>query len=329
MEYKDKVYGLVTIKEEVLVQLMKTKIMQRLKGINQGGVLIFLNPNHKWGNYKTTRFEHSVGVHLLLKKLNASLEEQIAGLLHDVSHTVFSHALDFMFNRYTEHDYHENFHEKMIIDSEVPFILKNHGIDIHNVLDEKKFTLLERELPDLCADRVDYFLRDMSLLNFVVEKDVNQILKALTSFNGEIVFTDRRMAKLFAEKYMEANKLYWCNPLQATLFKIISDTMNMAISKGILTGSDLFSTDELVYDKLRNSRDKKIIENLNLIFNLEVTEDRNNYDMHLKSKVRCTDPKIIENGKIVRLSEIDDSYKEKMEKFVKETSKGFFVKIKK
>lgn len=328
MKYKDRVYGQVIIKEKVLVELIKTNTMQRLKNINQGGVLIFLNPNHEWREFKTTRFEHSVGVCILLKKFNACLEEQIAGLLHDVSHTAFSHALDFMFNRHTQHDYHEQFHEKMILDSEIPLILKKHGIEVNNILDEKRFTLLERELPDLCADRVDYFLRDMSIVNSVIEKKVNHILNTLTNFNGEIIFTDREMAKLFAEKFIEANKHYWCNPLQATLFKMISDIFNMAISKVILRESDLFSTDELVYNKLRNSGDKEIVEKLNLISNLEVIEDRNDYDMHLKSKVRCTDPKILVNDDLKRLSDIDDSYKQKMKNFIKETTKGFFVKIK-
>jgi len=329
MKYEDRVYGLVTIKEEVLGKLMKTNIMQRLKGIHQGGYLIFINPNHEWCKYNIMRFEHSVGVCILLKKLNASLEEQIAGLLHDASHTIFSHAVDFMFNRHIQHDYHENFHKKMILDSEVPLILKKHGIDVNDILDEKRFTLLERELPDLCADRVDYFLRDRSLTDSIVKKEVDHILNTLTTLNEEIIFNDKKMAKLFAEKYIEANKMLWCNPLQASFFNIISDTLKIAISKGILRESDLFSTDELAYSKLRNSGDREIIENLDLIFNLEVEEDKDDYDMHLRSKVRCTDPKIIENGKLVRLSEIDDSYKEKMEKFIKETNKGFFVKIKK
>ena len=35
---------------------------------------------------------------LLIKKLGGSVEEQIAGLLHDVSHTAFSHVIDYVFD---------------------------------------------------------------------------------------------------------------------------------------------------------------------------------------------------------------------------------------
>ena len=41
-------------------------------------------------------FEHSLGVYLLLRRLGADRREQVAGLLHDISHTAFSHAVDFL-----------------------------------------------------------------------------------------------------------------------------------------------------------------------------------------------------------------------------------------
>ncbi len=96
----------------------------------------------------------------LLKKYDASLEEQIAGLLHDVPHTAFSHVVDFVFGTGKHQGYHERFMKQVIYDSEIPSILEEHGIDVEEVLDESNFKLLERGVPDLCADRIDYFLRD-------------------------------------------------------------------------------------------------------------------------------------------------------------------------
>ena len=60
----------------------------------------------------------------------------------------------------------------------------------------------------------------------------------------------------------------------------------------------MFTTDEEVVKKLKDSHDEKIIEMLNLIRNIDVIEDKDNYDHHFKSKVRCTDPKILIDGKI-------------------------------
>jgi hypothetical protein len=327
MIYNDSVYGIISIKEKVILDLMRTKAMERLKGVNQGGPLVLLKTNPELASYRTTRFEHSVGVYLLLKKFNASLEEQVAGLLHDISHMVFSHATDFIFDRGVQQDYHENFYEKMIMNSEIPTILKKHNIDISRILNIENFTLLETELPDLCADRIDYFLRDMCIYDDVIREKHNEILNDLTVFDGELIFKNKKTAKLFAEKYIEVNTRFYCNAFQAALFKLVSEVLKLAIQKNVITEADLFTTDSEVLNKLTKSKDKEISNLLKRISYLNVIEDEENYDYYLKSKVRCTDPKILIDNKAVRLSKIDESYKKLMNDFIERASKGFFVRI--
>ena len=123
MEVDDKVYGQTKIEEPVLIELINSSPVQRLKGICQGG------PSKYANNRTVTRYDHSVGVMILLKRLNATIEEQIAGLLHDIPHTAFSHVIDFVFKN-DSHEFHEKFHEKMVMNSEIPSILDRHGIDI-------------------------------------------------------------------------------------------------------------------------------------------------------------------------------------------------------
>ena len=111
MLIKDIVYGDVEIDEPVLIELINSDALQRLKHINQAGASKYIMPK------PVTRFEHCVGAMILLKRLGASLEEQIAGLLHDVPHTAFSHVIDFVFKTckldYLDknHNYHEKHHE--------------------------------------------------------------------------------------------------------------------------------------------------------------------------------------------------------------------------
>ena len=54
MIYNDMIYGPVPIEEKILIDLMQTKAMERLKGINQGGPFILMNPEHKWRKFKIT-----------------------------------------------------------------------------------------------------------------------------------------------------------------------------------------------------------------------------------------------------------------------------------
>ncbi|MDO8627791.1 MAG: HD domain-containing protein, partial [Candidatus Diapherotrites archaeon] len=150
MKFNHAIYGRFEVTEQVLLDLINSKPIQRLKGINQNGVQHLITKIQDF-----TRFDHSIGVMLLLRRFGASVEEQIAGLLHDVSHTAFSHVGDQVFDN-LEHEFHETVKERIVIQSEIPEILEKHGFSVEKALNEKQFGLLERDLPDLCADRLDY-----------------------------------------------------------------------------------------------------------------------------------------------------------------------------
>ncbi|MCQ6294657.1 hypothetical protein NPL96_27125, partial [Bacillus cereus] len=68
--------------DQVVEELISSKSMKRLKGIHQNGARYLVN--EKWN---VTRFDHSLGVMILVKKLGGSVEDQISRLLHDVSLT--------------------------------------------------------------------------------------------------------------------------------------------------------------------------------------------------------------------------------------------------
>lgn len=59
----------------ILAELIQTKPLQRLKNIHQRGASYLVNLN-----WNVTRFDHSIGAVLLIRKLGGSIEKQIAGL---------------------------------------------------------------------------------------------------------------------------------------------------------------------------------------------------------------------------------------------------------
>lgn len=105
MIVEDSVFGKFEVKEPVLIELLNSKAMQRLKMISQVGI-----PDKYYSYGCGSRYEHSLGVLFLLKKLDASLEEQVAGLLHDVSHTAFSHVADWVFGTKENENYQDDNH---------------------------------------------------------------------------------------------------------------------------------------------------------------------------------------------------------------------------
>ena len=180
MKVIDSIYGEFEI-ESVFEQLIRTKEVQRLKGVHQGGASYLINP--KWN---VTRYEHSIGTMLLTRLLGGSIEEQIAALLHDISHTAFSHVIDFTLKN-NEADYHEKIYDKIVEASDIPEILSKHGYDYKNILfNETKWTILEKSAPKLCADRIDYTLRDMYHYGFIEEEEVKYFLSNLKVIDGEI-----------------------------------------------------------------------------------------------------------------------------------------------
>ncbi len=325
--FEDRVYGKITITEREVLDVINTPTFQRLRKIGMAGYELFLSQNHPLSKLRANRFEHSIGVWYLLKTLGASREEKIAGLLHDISILALAHIGDCVFGRFETQDYHDEIKSSFLEQTEIPRILAKHGIDIKDVLDETKFGLLDRKHPDLCADRIDYSLRHLVELRKIDREEVRKILASLRVYNGEIVFSSFNVARQFAYHYLYLNQNYYCTPLQASVFTLIAQVVREGMEKGIIDEVDLFTTDDVIYRKLQSCDDEEIRDALRKIHNLAVVEESNDYEMHVVSKARWIDPKVIKKGKIYRVSEIDEGYKTAVMKWLDTAKRGFKVRI--
>jgi len=324
MKFNIRNYGEIEINDEIILEIINTKEMRRLKGVTQHAIT-YLYP---W--IDVSRFEHSIGVYYLLKKLGASKEEQIAGLIHDISHTAFSHVIDFVFD--TQHK--ENFHEKkfksMIMQSKIPEILTNQGFDFDKIIDDKNFPLLETELPDLCADRLDYFLRDAHMWRLISEENIQQILDNIHVFENQIIFKDIETAKLAAHKYKKANSTLWATPRHAAAYLILAQAIKLGLQTNIINEEDLFQEDLILFNKLKQSNNQEILTKINILNeNFEVTKVSkiDDYDLTTTKKLRYIDPKILVNNKIKRLSELDPEFKQEISEYINKQQKPLFIKI--
>ena len=316
MIYRDRIYGKVNIKEPVILDLIKSPAIQRLKGIDQAGYhKLWLRPGAKLGRYNHSRFAHSIGVYIILRKYNAPFEEQVAGLIHDVSHSAFSHCIDYVLDvgSEKEHNHQDNIFVDFVKKSEIPTILQRYNLDLEYILDEKNFPLKEKDLPDLCADRIDYSLRTALIFNEVPQESVKYFLDSLTTENNNWVFKDLKSAKEYAELFLKLNREYYASLTAAIMFKIIGDCLRYALEKDILNGEDLYRTDKEVLKKIKRylKKDKK----LNFLFrriDKQILPENNpeDFDSNIFCKSRIVDPLFHCNNSVVRLSEIDSKWKE-------------------
>ncbi len=320
MTIKDKIYGNIRIEEPILLELLKSPSILRLKNISQFGI-----PDKYYHFKNFSRYEHSVGVMILLKKLGATLEEQIAGLLHDVSVLTFSHIVDWVFANGREgiEDYHDTIHEKFIKKTEIPKILKKFKFSLERILNEENFSLLENKIPDLCADRVDYSFREFK--DWLNPKIVNSCIKELVNYNGEIVFNNRKDAFDFAVNFLELQTKHWGGQEAIIRYHLFSKALKIALDEKILLEKDFYKDELFILNKFENAQDQRIKEIFKILKKKKIKKKKNDSGQKIIKKFRYVNPKVISNGKLVRLSKLNSEFTKIINKHKEKNKKGLVV----
>lgn len=169
LEIIDPIHDFIRVYDYEL-PIIENPIFQRLRRIRQlsGAHLAYPSAQH-------TRFEHSLGVMHIASQAGFVLNEKgylnsddvqvlrLSGLLHDIGHGPFSHLFEEIIQE--KKISHEDYGEKIIIQSEIGDILSQTGFDKRLVAEiafgESKFRYLNEIVSGiLSADMMDYLLRD-------------------------------------------------------------------------------------------------------------------------------------------------------------------------
>lgn len=97
---------------------------------------------------------------------------------------------DFVFDDHSGQSYHEEKKEEFVEASDIPNVLRNHGMDWRDFMDESGFSLLEQPSPAICADRLDYFFQDLEFLGLANGTDIQAAVGALIARKGRVVVTN-------------------------------------------------------------------------------------------------------------------------------------------
>ncbi len=304
MRYHDRIYGDFEIDEPVLLDLMQTRAMQRLRGVLQHGITGLIGITHP-----TTRFEHTLGVMWLVRRFGSSLEAQIAALLHDISHTAFSHVIDYVVEDHDRQSYHEEKKDWFIAQSDVPATLARYSVDPNTVLHEEDFALLEQPAPRLCADRLDYFLRDSVDLDLATLAQVHAALDQLVVADGRIVTDDVEIARWLAETYLAADEKSWANFREVGLYEVTARAIKIALALGVISEADFWLTDAELWRKLCAVHDDNLQRQIALIsLDTRFEWDESAPTFRVSTKLRTIDPDVLIDGRLFTLSELDAGF---------------------
>ena len=207
--FKDPIHGFININYEIILKLINTKELQRLKRIRQlgGTYQVFPTAEH-------TRFSHSLGCYETCREmiecidgLKEALNERevvsvlCAALLHDVGHGPFSHAFSMI------HDVeHEHYSSNIIRrDSEVSEVLKEYDLneEVAQIIDKthKNKLLVQLISSQIDADRTDYLRRDAYFTGTVFGYiDFDRLVRMMKVVDDRIVFKEAGLPTV--ESYM-------------------------------------------------------------------------------------------------------------------------------
>lgn len=323
------IFGDTVIDDQVIADLLDAPVMQRLKHIDQSGTPRYFTQHIP----SFSRYDHSVGVFVLLKRVGAPLNEQIAGLLHDASHTVFSHSGDWAMDMGDDKDsYQDDIHGWYLHEMKVDEIVKPYNISLKEILHKGGgYSALEQDLPDMCADRIEYNLHTALIFGQLSKAEVMKIVNDLQFKNGKWYFSNPALAKKFADLSIYFTRYFWGVPNNQALNHWSGLMLKRAFEIGLCSPQEFhFGKDQEIMEKLKASDDPIIKDLVQKCFNYQDHYEvvaNGPHEMETKPKFRGIDPLVMVKGKLVRLTSIDKDFKHDYTKVKSLVQNGIKIRL--
>lgn len=362
LQVKDPIWGTHSISSPIILSLLSSRAFSRLYKVSQYGTLPSISTHSDELEFPfVSRADHSIGAMLVCRILGASEEEQISALLHDISHTIFSHVIDSVFSG--PESFHEAHKDRYVETTDIPQILQQHGFEWSRVGNESIFPLLEQPSPALCADRLDYALRDALAYSYLSKSQVESIVSSLAVFpslespSRRICLLSIEAGLLLSTAYMQLDSKVYASPLGMGFYKLCAKIIRLALDNKLVSESDLWMTDADFWDKLKksatmhqNADGEKFSSLLRLIEYIEsphhyftlVTTRSNELQVEqipepienetcytFTVKARSIDPDILigdnADSTLVKLSQLNSEYGDAISKYKKEKKSAIYT----
>jgi HD superfamily phosphohydrolase len=325
----DIIWGKENTESPLIQDLLDSAIMKRLQGVDQSGPCRYFGYAPAY-----SRYEHCVGVWALLKRFNCSLPEQVAGLLHDASHTAFSHLADHLFaTPQTEHSYHDTIHLWFLRQMKLQPLLAMYDLSLKQMdVDHPGYKGLKQPLPDLCADRIEYNLHTGILFKIISTEEAKKILNNLKFENGRWFFTSVDSAKKFANLSLYLTEHFWGAPWYYVFNHYFKEIVQRAIDLGQISRDQIhFGTDKQVMDILVKSEDPYIqrrLQGCRCIQQSFKVVETHPYNIHFKPKFRGLNPWVQKGEMFYRLTDLDPDFNKAFHALKTKCQQGFKILLK-
>ncbi len=224
-----------------------------------------------------SRFAHSLTTSLLTYKVTKDKTMTIAALFHDVATPCFSHVIDYMNEDYEKQESTEELTETIIKnDKYLLKCLNEDNIDVDDIINFKKFSIVDNDRPKCCADRLDgVILNGIGWAKNINKDDIKKIIDDVRVFKNEnnedeIGFNNRDVVS----KIIDVSKsidLYCHTNEDNYMMQLLATITKLSIDRGYISYDDLYSLNEIeLFDRLKNSKDKELLDKINLFESINI-----------------------------------------------------------
>ena len=267
-----------------------------------------------------SRFDHSLGVALIVWHFTQDPAQALAGLFHDVSTPVFAHVVDFMRGDYLRQESTEAGTEAWIAGSEeICSILKKHALSVEEVCDYHRYPVADNDSPRLSADRLEYTLGNAVNFGICSREEAEGFYADLlvgTNEDGEdeLMFRTGRFAEAFAFAALECSGIYVSDEDRYAM-QMLAELLRHAVLLGVVTEADLFSTEPALIARLEADEDTASLWRDFRSYRRILSADHPGVEGRwrtIRAKKRCIDPMVRDRG---RVSELSPLFAEKLHAF--------------
>ena len=241
-----------------LEEAAQTAAMERLKdvGMNCGCEYTSFPLFAHIGPY--SRYDHSMGVALIVWHFTADPAQAMSGLLHDIATPAFAHVVDFLRGDHLKQESTEQGTADMIRSSgPLQAVLQRYALPPDAVTDYHRYPIADNDPPGLSADRLEYTLGNGVNFGIISGAQAAELYADLAvgrneSGETELVFRHLDAARAFAMIALECSEIYVSDPDRYAM-QHLAELLKRGIEGGILSEGDLWLPEPAIIGKLEAS----------------------------------------------------------------------------
>ena len=253
-----------------LIKYLKTPSLLRLKDISYFCGMDYASKDIYNFSEFISRYDHSLTVSLIVYKLTKDKKATLAGLFHDIATPCFSHVIDYMNQDYEKQESTEEYTEHILKnDKYLNECLEKDNIDINDIINFKKYSVVDNDRPKVCADRIDgVILTGIGWTKNINKNDINSIVKDMCIFlnennEEEIGFKSLKVAKKVLD-VSESIDIYCHSTEDNYMMLLLAKITKISIEKKYITYEELYSYNERdLFSILRKQKDNELKKLLN------------------------------------------------------------------